>query len=91
MSQYKIVSILRPFDKLQSFFVYEDSNKIDGAETQLSEFPQVLVNMANKYELTSVTLIGPEQFLKGIKKNIETYEVKQYGLNKLDIHINNLA
>ena len=43
----KIVGILQPFDMYQTFFVYENGNKIDYAKIRISEIPDLVFALSS--------------------------------------------
>lgn len=83
----KIVSVIRPFTIEQNIFVYEDGNKIDAISVQLNDIQNILVNTANKYEITEVELIGSKKYLNEIVKKVQEEEMTQYKENKINIKI----
>lgn len=83
----KIVSVIKPFIINQNIFVYEDGNKIDAVSVPLNNIQDILINTANKYEITEVELIGSKKYLNGIIKKIQEEEMTQYKENKLNIKI----
>ena len=83
----KIVSVIKPFIINQNIFVYEDGNKIDAVSVPLNNMQDILINKANKYEITEVELIGSKKYLNGIIKKIQEEEMTQYKENKLNIKI----
>ena len=83
----KIIGILRPFDIKQQFFVYEDGNKIDNAETIVDDIPKEILKLANEYDITQIDLTGPKQYAKGIRKKIQEQEITTYSENKLEINL----
>ena len=85
----KIVSIIKPFTINQNIFVYEDGNKIDAISVPLNDIQNILVNTANKYEITEVELIGSKKYLNGIVKKVQEEEITQYKKNKINIKIIN--
>lgn len=83
----KIVGVLRPFDYQQQFFVYEDGNKIDSAETPVDNIPETILNLTQKYDITQVDLTGPKQYARGISQKIHEVEQTKYSENKLEINL----
>lgn len=83
----KIVGILRPFEYQQKVFVYEDGNKIDGIQDTIDNIPMVIVELAQKYEITQVDLTGPKQYSKGISQKIHNKEFTKYNKNILNINL----
>ena len=82
----KIVGILQPFDIYQTFFVYENGNKIDYAKIRISEIPDLVFALSSQYETNQVDLAGSEHYIKGIIKQIKEKEMEKYNQNKLIIN-----
>lgn len=81
----RIISLIEPFGTSQETYVYEDGNKIEALYPSISEIPDVIMNLAKKYDIEDVSLIGSKQFNRGIVKQIQTKELEDYGTNKLKI------
>lgn len=80
----KIIGIIHPFDMLQTFYVYEDGNKLETIQTQIKDIPNTILNLVNTYDIDQVDLSGAEHFNKGIIDQIEQNVVK-YTKHKLTI------
>ena len=85
----KIVSVIKPFIINQNVFVYEDGNKIDVLSVPLDNIQNILINIAIKYEVNDIELIGSKKYLNGIINKVQEEEIKQYNANKLNIKIIN--
>ena len=83
----KIVGVLRPFDLEQSFYVYENGNKIDMAHPTVDEINEVVFSFVEKYNISQVDLTGPKQYSKGIGNKIKEAEMLKYNKNSLEINI----
>ena len=83
----KIVGVLRPFDLEQSFYVYENGNKIDMAHPTVDEINEVVFSFIEKYNISQVDLTGPKQYSKGISNKIKEAEMLKYNKNSLEINI----
>ena len=83
----KIIAVLRPFDRLQNVYVFEDGNKIASAETTLDDFNDLIFEFQQDAEVNQVDLSGPKQFCRGIKRRLEEAEIQKYSQNKLIINI----
>lgn len=81
----KIIGILNPFDATQSFYFYEDGNRIDRLNCTIDKIPQSLVTFAKKYEITDVDVSGPSFFSQGIIKEIQKYMTTKYNQSILNI------
>ena len=67
----KIVGILNPFDATQSFYFYEDGNRIDRLTCSLNEIPSSLISFASNYGVTE----------------IDTYMINKYNAKKINVNI----
>ena len=85
----KIVSVIKPFVVNQNVFVYEDGNKIDVISANLEDIENSLIEIAEKYNVIDIELIGSKNYSKGIKNKIETAEMTKYNTNKLNIKLTN--
>lgn len=83
----KILSVLKPFELEQTIYVYESGNKIDAIKTPLDKFIPSVFKLSKQYDVKQVELVGPKQYSKGIKNQIEKKEIEQYGSNNLEIII----
>ena len=83
----KIVGILNPFDATQSFYFYEDGNRIDRLTCSLNEIPSSLISFASNYGVTDVDVSGPQFFSQAIVKEIDTYMINKYNAKKININI----
>lgn len=83
----KIIGILRPFDLEQSFYVYENGNKIDMAYPTIDEVNDTIFTFVEKYNITQVDLTGPKQYIKGISKKIKEAEFSKYNKNSIQINL----
>lgn len=83
----KIIAILRPFDRKQNVYVYEDNNKIAAHQVTLDDFNTFMFQLNQQYDVTQIDLSGPKQFSRGIKRRLEEEEIKKYSENKLNINI----
>ena len=81
----KIIGIIHPFDLKQTFYVYEDGNKLDIVHTTIQEIPDTIFKLSNLYDTYQIDLSGSEQFAKGIIKKIQEQEFTRYNENKLII------
>ena len=81
----KMVGIIHPFDINQTFYIYEDQNKIETIETQIDQIPEVVLKLSNTYNIYQVDLVGTRHFVEGIIKNIKEKENTQYNENKIII------
>lgn len=83
----KIIGILRPFNLEQSFYVFEDGNKIDSAELTIDEINDFIFNLIDKYNIHQIDLSGPKQYSKGIAEKIKQAEVTKYNKNSITINL----
>lgn len=83
----KIIGIIRPFDLRQTFYVYEDGNKIAVEYPTLNEINESVFSLSSKYEVNQVDLVGPKQYNRGLSKRIKEAEMTKFNENKLEINI----
>lgn len=83
----KIIGVLRPFDLVQKFYVYEDGNKIDTIAVKIDDVPNTILGLSNKYDVYQLDLTGPKQFSRGISSKIKEEEIKKYNQEKIEINI----
>lgn len=83
----KVIGILRPFDRRQNFYVYEDGNRLEARQPTVDEITDTVFALCDKYDITQVDLTGPKQYNRGLKKKIEIAEMQKYSENKLTINI----
>ena len=81
----KIIGIIHPFDIYQTFYVYEDGNKLEIIQTKINDIPDIILQLSHTYDVYQVDLSGAERFIKGIIKKIQEKEFTKYNENKLNI------
>ena len=87
MSHRKIIGVLRPFERRQSFYVYEDGNRLEMQRPTIDEVNNTVFALSDKYDVTQVDLTGPKQYSRGIKKKLELAEMEKSSTNKLTINV----
>ena len=81
----KIIGIIHPFDLYQTFYVYEDGNKLDICQVKIQDVPDIIFKLSQMYNTYQIDLSGAEHFSKGIIKKIQEQEIAKYNKNKLII------
>ena len=81
----KIIGIIHPFDIFQTFYVYEDGNKLEITYTKIDDIPDTVLELSQKYDINQIDLSGAEHFAKGIIRRIQEKEIVKYSTNKLII------
>ena len=81
----KIIGIIHPFDIYQTFYVYQDGNKLEIVQTKINDIPDTIFELSHAYNVNQIDLSGAEHFIKGIIKQIKEKEFTRYNENKLDI------
>ena len=81
----KIIGIIHPFDMYQTFYVYEDGNKLEIAKVRISDIPDTILELSKTYDVYQVDLSGSNHFTKGIINQIKEKEINKYNENKLTI------
>lgn len=78
----KIIGIIHPFDIYQTFYVYEDGNKLEIVRTKISDIPDTVFELSRAYDVYQVDLSGAEHFTKGVIKQIQ--EKKSLNIMKIN-------
>ena len=81
----KIIGIIHPFDMYQTFYVYEDGNKLEIVQTRMSDIADTVIELSKTYDINQIDLSGSEHFTKGIANQIREKENNKYNENKLII------
>lgn len=81
----KIVGVIHPFDMYQTFYVYEDGNKLDIVQARINDIPDTVFELSKIYDVYQVDLSGSTHFIKGIINQIKEKENTKYNENKLNI------
>ena len=81
----KIIGIIHPFDMYQTFYVYEDGNKLEVVHTKMNDIPDTIFELSNTYNVYQVDLSGAKRFSEKIIKKIQEKEFVKYNENKLII------
>ena len=81
----KIIGIIHPFDIYQTFYVYEDGNKLEIVQTKIKDIPDTIFELSQAYDVYQVDLSGAKNFAKGNIKQIQEKETTKYNENKLYI------
>lgn len=83
----KIVAVIKPFERLQSLYVYKDGNQIDFIEPTMDNLNKSLFSLVDEHEATHLDMVGPKQYLNGLSQQIEKEEMIKYSNKKLIINI----
>ncbi len=81
----KIIGIIHPFDIYQTFYVYEDGNKLEIIHAKINDIPDTILELSQTYDVYQVDLSGAKQYNKKIVKQIQEKEITKYNKNKLII------
>lgn len=81
----KIIGIIHPFDIYQTFYVYQDGNKLEVVQTKVKDIPDTIFELSQTYDVYQVDLSGAQNFTKGLIKQIQEKEITKYNENKLII------
>ena len=81
----KIIGIIHPFDIYQTFYVYQDGNKLEIIQTKVNDIPDTIFELSQTYDVYQVDLSGAQHFIKGLIKQIQEKEITKYNENKLII------
>ena len=69
----------------QTFYVYEDGNKLEIVHTKMNDIPDTIFELSNTYNVYQVDLSGAKRFSERIIKKIQEKEFIKYNENKLII------
>ena len=81
----KIIGIIHPFDIYQTFYVYQDGNKLEIAQTKVKDIPDTVLELSNVYDVNQIDLSGAKHFINGIIRQIQEKQLTKYKENKLII------
>jgi len=81
----KIIGIIHPFDLYQTFYVYEDGNKLDAMQIKIKDIPNTIFQLCETYNVYQLDLSGAERFSKKIIQDIQKQELIKYNKNILTI------
>lgn len=81
----KIVGICKPFEMKQRIFVYDNGNKLDAEDVNLTDIHNTIFKFIEKYNCNDIEFIGPKSYTKGIGKKLTENAISKYGENKLKI------
>lgn len=81
----KLIAIVRPFERFQTVYVYEDSNKIDQLKVALTDLNHTIFSLSEKYSVKDIALIGSKHFNQGIQKGLMDTEVQKYNKQEFNI------
>ena len=81
----KIIGIIHPFDIYQTFYVYQDGNKLEIIQTKINDIPDTIFELSQTYDVYQVDLSGAQHFIKGLIRQIQEKEITKYNENKLII------
>lgn len=82
----KIIGVLQPFTMQQTFYVYEDGNKLEVVTIEdVNQIETTIFNLADKYDITQIDLSGAKFFTQRIKQNLILEEITRYAEHKLNI------
>ena len=71
----KIIGIIHPFDIYQTFYVYQDGNKLEIVQTKINDIPDTIFELSQTYDVYQVDLSGAEHFTKGLIRQIQEKEI----------------
>lgn len=83
----KIICIIKPFALKQNIYVYDEDVELEHVVASMSDMPQMVFALVEKHNVKKLDLVGPKQFLYGIRKSIKNYDLSAYGLGDLEINI----
>ena len=81
----KIIGVLKPFDIYQTFYVYEDGNKLEVTTTRIKDISDTIFQLSAKYDVMQIDLAGATYYAQGIAKQIQEKEMQKYNQSRLVI------
>ena len=66
----KIIGIIHPFDIYQTFYVYQDGNKLEIVQTKVKDIPDTIFELSQTYDVYQVDLSGAQHFTKGLNQMV---------------------
>lgn len=83
----KIVAIIQPFTIKQNISVYEDGIKIDTISVEnVDDIVPQLMTLAQKHtNIEQIVFIGAKHYNKIFGNKFQESEIKEYGINKIEI------
>jgi hypothetical protein len=83
----KIIGVFHPFDLYQTFYVYEDSEKLEAVQTKIENIPETVFKLSEMYNVDKIDIAGTKMFTRGIMKRIQDEEMLKYSKNKIEIKL----
>ena len=85
----KIISMLKTTEFENTFYVVDvDNKKLEEIKVNADNLIDNLFNLIKEYNVEEINLFGNNNFLEGIKKQIQKEEMTKYNTNNLKIYIN---
>ena len=81
----KIIGIIHPFDKYQTFYVYEDGNKLNMTQVKMQKVLETIFQLSKKYQAYQIDLTGSRFYSKKLAQQIQEKELVEYDKHKLTI------
>lgn len=81
----KLIGAIQPFDKFQTFYIYNDGQIIDNFQSSLQELPRILLQKVKNYQIEEIALSGSKSFLEGLTEKIINKEPYYFTKNKVTI------
>ena len=85
LNMRKIIGIIHPFDIYQTFYVYENGNKLQIVKTRVKDIVDTILQLSQTYNVQQVDLSGAKHYIKGLIKQTQEAEMLKYNQNKLKI------
>lgn len=88
MDKFIVVSI-NLFTAEQLILMYSEAKGISKeiARVELAKLPEVVVSLAVGQKISDIKLVGNYNYATAIEQEIQTYAIKEYGKNELNIEI----
>lgn len=82
----KIIAINAPFDAVKKLYVLDDGQEIYQRPSNVDGFSKDIVNLAKKYGVSQIDLVGPKTYLEHFRQ--EMYEINNTKFENNDLEIN---
>ena len=83
----KIIVFITPFTIEQQVNIYKKGNELKQISVPLNDIHNILVNSSKEYKINNICLIGNEEYLLKIKKDIKETELLKNNKDEINVEI----
>ena len=87
MENDHIVCRVQPFMYKQEVSVYQNGECVKNVRCTLSDFQDVVLALADQYDIHKVDLAGSSLFVSKVKKDLEKRNLEMYSNRKLEVFL----